>query len=97
MNKILLTLIITMLPTLTQAYGTRDWLVANQHYNRDLQHHRHTRGLNYMEGARRTTIHSEDDRMHWSNVGNLRNNNSNSLNHWRRESRKRVAGSLEEN
>ncbi len=96
MKKTLLTLIIALLPALAQAYGTRNWLSANQHYNRDLQHQRNTRGLNYMEGARRTTIHSEDDRTGWANGGNLRNNNSNSLNHWRRESRKRVAGSLDE-
>lgn len=81
---------------MAQAYGTRNWLTANQHYTREMQHQRNSRGLNYMEGARRTTIHSEDDRINWSNVGNLRNNNSNSLSHWRRESRKRVAGSLEE-
>ncbi len=96
MKKLSLLIIIGLLPTFVQAYGTRDWLTANQHYTREMQHQRNTRGLNYMEGARRTTIHSEDDHTGWANVGNLRNNNSTSLHHWRREMRKRVAGSLDD-
>jgi len=73
MKKLSLLFIIGLMPGLVQAYGTRNWLTANQHFSRELQQHRNTRGLNYMEGARRTTIHSESDRTNWSNGGNLRN------------------------
>lgn len=96
MKNLFLLFLMGLLPTLVQAYGTRDWLMANQHFNREMQHHRNIRGLNYMEGARRTTVRSEDDHTGWANVGNLRNNNSNSLHHWRRELKKRQAGSLED-
>ncbi len=74
---------------MSQAYGSRDWLYVNQHYNRELQHQRNIRGLNYMQGARRTTAQSQDDRVRFEHAGNLRNNNSNARYHWRKEMRKR--------
>lgn len=87
--KRILTALVLIMPTLAHGYGSRDWLSANQHYNREYQHHRNIRGLNLMEGASRTTIHNVDDRVRWMNQGNLRNNNSNGLYHWRKELRKR--------
>lgn len=89
--KSLAGVLLLVLPVLAQAYGTRDWLSANQHFSREFQHQRNIRGLNYMEGARRSTVRNESDRIRWMNEGNLRNNNSNSLHHWRREERKRKA------
>ncbi len=71
------------------AYGTRNWLGANQHFSKEQQHHRNERGYNHMLGARRTTIHSEDDKTGWMYEGDLRNNNATGIYHWKREQQRR--------
>ncbi|WP_132972834.1 hypothetical protein [Thiogranum longum] len=71
------------------AYGTRNWLGANQHFSKDQQHHRNERGYNHMLGARRTTIHTEDDRTGWMYEGDLRNNNASGRYHWKKEEKRR--------
>lgn len=85
----LLILCAVLLSTPASAYGTRNWLGANQHFSKELQHHRNERGYNHMSGARRTTIHSEEDRTGWMYEGDLRNNNANGLYLWKKEQQRR--------
>ncbi len=78
-----------LMTTTASAYGTRNWLGANQHFSKELQHHRNTRGYNHMLGARRTTIRSEEDRTGWMYEGDLRNNNATGIYHWKKEEKRR--------
>jgi len=61
-----------VLPLSVQAYGTRNWLSANQHYSGNVRHKRYVRGYNYLSGGERTIVRSEQDRINWSYEGNYR-------------------------
>jgi len=71
------------------AYGSRNWLGANQHFSKEQQHHRNERGYNHMLGASRTTIHAREDKTGWMYEGDLRNNNATGIYHWKKEEQKR--------
>lgn len=73
-----------ILPFSAQAYGTRDWLSANQHFSNEVRHPGYVRGYNYLSGGRRTTVQSEQDRTSWSYEGNYRSPTAPGTYHWQR-------------
>ncbi len=88
-NSSLLLCCALLLSGTANAYGTRNWLGANQHFSKEQQHQRNERGYNHMRGARRTTVRSEDDKTGWMYEGDLRNNNASGIYHWKKEEKRR--------
>lgn len=83
MKKLILILLL-LLPLSVQAYGTRNWLSANQFYSDEVRYKGYVRGYNYLSGAQRTTVQSEQDRTNWSYEGNYRSPTAPGIYHWKR-------------
>jgi hypothetical protein len=72
------------LPLVSQAYGNKNWLSANQFYSDSDKDNTYSWGYNYRMLGRHTTVQDREDVTGWMHNGNVRSGSSAGIYHWKK-------------